>query len=46
LAQTIPGASLKVIKNSGHIAPLEQPAAFTAALVEFLGEAEPQRPAA
>jgi len=46
LAQTIPGATLKVIKNSGHMLPLEQPAAFTAALLEFLGEAEPQRPAA
>ena len=46
LAQTIPGATLKVIKNSGHMSPLEQPAAFTAALLEFLGEAEPHRPAA
>jgi len=46
LAQTIPGAMLKVIKNSGHMSPLEQPAAFTAALLEFLSEGEPQRPAA
>lgn len=46
LAQTIPSATLKVIKNSGHMTPLEQPAAFTTALVEFLDAAEPQRPAA
>ena len=46
LAQTIPGASLKVIKNSGHMTPLEQPAAFTAALLEFLDDATPHRPAA
>ncbi len=41
LAQTIPGASLTIIKDSGHMAPLEQPAAFTAALLEFLDETEP-----
>ena len=37
LAQTIPNASLKIIENSGHMSPLEQPAAFNAALMEFLG---------
>jgi pimeloyl-ACP methyl ester carboxylesterase len=37
LAQTIPGATLKIIKSSGHMSPLEQPAAFSAALCEFLG---------
>jgi pimeloyl-ACP methyl ester carboxylesterase len=37
LAQTIPGASLNIIKGSGHMSPLEQPAAFSAALREFLG---------
>ncbi len=37
LAQTIPNATLKIIDNSGHMAPLEQPAAFNAALLEFLG---------
>jgi pimeloyl-ACP methyl ester carboxylesterase len=37
LAQTIPDASLKIIKGSGHMSPLEQPAAFSAALCEFLG---------
>src|SRR5580704_9876950 len=36
LAQTIPNASLKIIKGSGHMSPLEQPAAFSAALREFL----------
>jgi pimeloyl-ACP methyl ester carboxylesterase len=36
LAQTIPDASLKVIAHSGHMSPLEQPAAFNAALLEFL----------
>jgi pimeloyl-ACP methyl ester carboxylesterase len=41
LVQTIPNASLKVIENSGHMSPLEQPAAFNAALTEFLGEGEP-----
>jgi pimeloyl-ACP methyl ester carboxylesterase len=37
MAQAIPGATLKMIPNSGHMSPLEQPAAFTAALMEFLG---------
>jgi len=46
LAQSIPGATLKVINNSGHMSPLEQPAAFTAALTDFLTAAEPHRPAA
>jgi pimeloyl-ACP methyl ester carboxylesterase len=36
LAQTIPNASLKVIKGSGHMSPLEQPAGFSASLLEFL----------
>jgi pimeloyl-ACP methyl ester carboxylesterase len=38
LAQAIPGATLKIIKNSGHMSPIEQPAAFTVALLEFLGD--------
>jgi len=46
LAQTIPNARLKIIENSGHMSPLEQPEAFTAALMEFLSETEPYRPAA
>jgi len=37
LAETIPNASLKIIKGSGHMSPLEQPTAFNAALSEFLG---------
>jgi pimeloyl-ACP methyl ester carboxylesterase len=37
MAQTIPNASLKIIENSGHMSPLEQPAAFNAALMDFLG---------
>ena len=41
LAGTIPGASLKIIEESGHMSPLEQPAAFNAALLEFLGEIGP-----
>ena len=36
MAQTIPDATLKIIGDSGHMAPLEQPAAFNAALLEFL----------
>jgi pimeloyl-ACP methyl ester carboxylesterase len=36
LAQTIPNATLRIIANSGHMAPLEQPAAFSAALLDFL----------
>ena len=36
LAQSIPNARLEIIENSGHMAPLEQPTAFNAALLEFL----------
>jgi pimeloyl-ACP methyl ester carboxylesterase len=39
MAQLIPGAELKVIPHSGHMSPIEQPAAFTAALMDFLGTA-------
>jgi pimeloyl-ACP methyl ester carboxylesterase len=39
MAEAIPGATLKIIKNSGHMSPIEQPAAFTAALLEFLAPA-------
>ena len=45
LARTIPNVGLKIIANSGHMSPLEQPAAFSAALLEFLNEAS-YRPAA
>jgi pimeloyl-ACP methyl ester carboxylesterase len=46
LAQTIPNASLKIIPGSGHMCPLEQPAAFSAALMDFFSEAGSYRPAA
>ncbi len=46
LAESIPNATLRIIENSGHMAPLEQPAAFNAALTEFLGSTRSQRPAA
>ncbi len=36
LAATMPNAGLKVIEDSGHMVPLERPAAFNAALLEFL----------
>ena len=39
MAQAVLGAMLSIIKNSGHMSPLEQPAAFTAALMDFLGTA-------
>jgi pimeloyl-ACP methyl ester carboxylesterase len=42
LAQTIRNAALKIIADSGHMSPLEQPAAFTAALLEFL-EHDPEK---
>jgi 2-succinyl-6-hydroxy-2,4-cyclohexadiene-1-carboxylate synthase len=45
LAATIPNAAHKIIKASGHMSPLEQPAAFTAALLEFL-HGSSYRPAA
>ncbi|MCU1680509.1 MAG: hydrolase [Amycolatopsis sp.] len=35
LAETIPGAELVVFEHSGHFAHLEEPAAFTRALVKF-----------
>jgi pimeloyl-ACP methyl ester carboxylesterase len=37
LAGNIAGARLKVIADSGHIPPLEQPQAFNRALLGFLG---------
>src|SRR5580698_2989950 len=41
MAQSIPGATLKIIKESGHMSPLERPAAFSAALLEFLSPVAP-----
>jgi pimeloyl-ACP methyl ester carboxylesterase len=36
IANGIPGARLSVIRDSGHLATLEQPVAVTASMVEFL----------
>lgn len=36
LAETIPGATLKIIKDAGHMSPLEAPTAFNDLLIEFL----------
>jgi len=36
VAGLIPGADLVVIPRAGHMVPIEQPAAFNAALMEFL----------
>ena len=36
LAASIPGASLAILPNAGHMAPLEQPRAFSAAIRAFL----------
>jgi len=39
LKRRVPGADLVVIERSGHMAPIEQRAAFDAALVDFLDRA-------
>jgi pimeloyl-ACP methyl ester carboxylesterase len=36
MARAIPGGRLVEIPAAGHLAPLEQPAAVNAALLEFL----------
>ncbi len=36
LAKGIPGARLRVVKDAGHLTPLEQPIAVAEALLEFL----------
>ncbi|HWI53482.1 MAG TPA: alpha/beta fold hydrolase [Symbiobacteriaceae bacterium] len=38
LATEIPGAHRRVIPGAGHLTPLEQPAAFTAAVLQFLDD--------
>jgi pimeloyl-ACP methyl ester carboxylesterase len=38
IAKGIAGARLTVIRDSGHLAPLEQPAAVTRSMVEFLSK--------
>ena len=37
-AGLLPNASTQTIKDAGHVPQLEQPAAFTAAVLKFLGE--------
>ncbi len=44
LAETIPGARLAVIEDSGHFSPVERPEAVAAALVDFFGFAAPSAP--
>lgn len=41
MAAQIPGATLRVIENAGHFIPLEQPAAVSAALQEWLARIAP-----
>lgn len=41
LAETVPGARLAVIEDSGHFSPVERPEAVAAALVEFFRTAAP-----
>ncbi|HUY34633.1 MAG TPA: alpha/beta fold hydrolase [Pirellulales bacterium] len=43
IAQAIPGSRLVAIPKAGHLAPLENPAAFNAALGEFLAAVEGRR---
>jgi pimeloyl-ACP methyl ester carboxylesterase len=38
IAERIPGAEFVVIPGAGHMSPLENPAAFNAALERFLHE--------
>jgi YbgC/YbaW family acyl-CoA thioester hydrolase len=40
MAQLIPGARLTIIRGAGHLPPVEQPAATTEALREFIGSLE------
>jgi pimeloyl-ACP methyl ester carboxylesterase len=37
-ARLLPNARTMTIKAAGHVPQLEQPAAFTAAVLNFLGE--------
>lgn len=38
IARTIPGAKLRILPGVSHFAPLQRPAAFNAALLEFLSD--------
>jgi pimeloyl-ACP methyl ester carboxylesterase len=40
IAELIPGARLEIIKDSGHSSTIEQPAAVTSLIVDFLGEVD------
>ena len=46
IASRVPGAALEVIGGSGHLVPLEQPAALSALLLDFLRAGRPAAPAA
>ena len=46
IASLIPGATLRIIPNCGHSSTLEQPAAISGLLGEFLGATDRMRPAA
>jgi pimeloyl-ACP methyl ester carboxylesterase len=43
-AAVIPGSRLCVLADCGHMAPLEDPAAFNAALTDFLAGIHPEHP--
>ncbi len=38
MASVIPGAKLIVLKNAGHLAPLQHPEAYSKAILDFLSE--------
>ncbi len=46
LRQSIPGAELRLYRETGHLMPIERPAETAAALREFLGKVESSRPPA
>ena len=43
LAQTIPGASLHVLPEVSHFAPVQRPEVFNAAMLAFLAKVMPLR---
>lgn len=43
IAADVPGAILREVPDAGHLSNLENPAAFTAAVLEHLAEAMPRR---
>jgi pimeloyl-ACP methyl ester carboxylesterase len=42
IAAAIPGAKLVIVENCGHMSPVEQPGAVTAALLEWSGHLQNQ----